>query len=276
MEDCIFIIESANIYTLSGSLFGESATGIHLLNNTYLVNMSDTVQAQGTFNSTVIEASSNSTALSLEGGSILGDLKASFDLSVYSMLGANVYGVFVSNVGMDNVTMSDLDILVKELIGEGFGAGSVTGISMSFLQTVEDLDFKKVTLKTEQSTLTNTSNAYLIRLNLPEVLVRGTFGSVILEGAGEAEAEKEGYAVLLRFLFILISFSLFFKSHQIFFSGPSRIEGDVLPTSLSLSSQHLLSGSLCAGVALADITVQGAFLFFSSFFFYFLSIFSFR
>ena len=144
MEDCVFIIESRNIYTLSGSLFGESATGIHLLNNTYLVNMSDTIQAQGVPNSTIIESSSNSTALSLEGGTIFGHLKTSFDISVYSIQGENAYGVFISDVGMDNVTMSDFDVRVEELYGLGMDVGDVVGVWMSFLQVRFFFSFKRV------------------------------------------------------------------------------------------------------------------------------------
>ena len=138
MEHCVFPIESFNIYSLYGSVIGESATGILLLNNTYLVNMSDTVRAQGD-STDIVEASTNSTIISHDGGSIVGGLfRTSFGIENYRLKGLTAYGVFISDVELYNVTMSDLDVTVVDLLGEGVeGAGDAWGIWMSFPQVCE-------------------------------------------------------------------------------------------------------------------------------------------
>ena len=137
MEDCVFLIESVNIYSLSGSLFGESATGIHLLNNIYLLNMSNTVRAQGE-SAAIIQSSSNSTALSHKGGIIVGHLKTAFDIDTYRVEGQTVRGVSISDVEMDNVTMSGLNVSVVNFDGVGLGVvGDAWGVWLSFPQVCD-------------------------------------------------------------------------------------------------------------------------------------------
>ena len=94
--------------------------------------MSDTIYTTQT--ATVTGGTSTTSTILLEGGSVSGYLRASFDISGSTFTGQrDVYGVKVDGVELDGVDIADWDVTLSDATGQGTSIlGEVVGISISF------------------------------------------------------------------------------------------------------------------------------------------------